>query len=305
MTLFDGDPGVGKSYFALAVAANLSTGAALPFDREPEAPLKSLIISSEDGAGDTIKPRLRMLGADMSMIVIPNRSLNLTPSSIDANLIDRILEQTGAALTIIDPIIAFANGRNTDRASEVRGLLGPLASMAEKHKTAVVLIRHLNKSTQGKALYRGQGSIDFAAVCRAAFIFAQDPENPERRMMAHSKASIAGLQSTVEYFINKDTGVFSWGGQTDETADEMMGGTALSKGRELERAIEFIETALASGPMACNELKRQAVKVGIAGRTLWRAKAEMDVEPKKHPSKDGEWWWRIANIGVWPWLVSE
>jgi len=86
-TLFDGDPGVGKSYMALAIAATLSNGKALPFDREPEAPLRSLIISAEDGPTDTIKPRLRMLGADMSMIAIPNREMGFTPSSINANLV--------------------------------------------------------------------------------------------------------------------------------------------------------------------------------------------------------------------------
>jgi len=36
LTLFDGDPGIGKSYTALAIAAALSKGQALPFDQEPE-----------------------------------------------------------------------------------------------------------------------------------------------------------------------------------------------------------------------------------------------------------------------------
>jgi DNA replication protein DnaC len=48
LTLFDGDPGVGKSYVSLAIVAAISRGNALPFDKEPEAPLKSWIISAED-----------------------------------------------------------------------------------------------------------------------------------------------------------------------------------------------------------------------------------------------------------------
>lgn len=190
LTLFDGDPGIGKSYTALAIAAALSNGQALPFDQEPEAPLKSWIISAEDGPADTIKPRLRKLGADMDLIAVPNRKLNFTPSMISAGLVDSFLHEYPAALVIIDPIIAFASRKNTDKAGDVRDLLTPLALVAEKHKAAIVLIRHLNKATQSKALYRGQGSIDFAAICRSAFIFAQDTNNPERRLMAHAKSSL-------------------------------------------------------------------------------------------------------------------
>jgi hypothetical protein len=294
-TGFEGDPGVGKSYAALAMAAALSNGHALPFDREPESPLRSLIISAEDGPEDTIKPRLRKLGADMSMIAIPNREMGFTPSCINANLIDRMLAEFSAALVIVDPIIAFANGRNTDRASDVRGMLGPLALVAEKHKAALVLIRHLNKSTQSKALYRGQGSVDFAAICRSVFVFAQDSENPERRLMAHTKASLAGLQPTVEFFIDSEGG-FRWGGETMESADDALGTGEPRKGREpeqLETAKRFLADVLASGPMASNRIRQRAGDAHIAWRTIWRAKEALDVQASKARGT-GEWFWRLG-----------
>jgi hypothetical protein len=265
-TGYEGDPGVGKSYAALAIAADISNGLALPFDQQPEAPLRSLIISAEDGPTDTIKPRLRKLGADMSMIAIPNREMGFTPSAINANLLDRMLAEFPAALVIVDPIIAYANGRNTDRASDVRGMLGPLALVAEKHKAALVLIRHLNKSTQSKALYRGQGSVDFAAVCRSVFVFAQDGENPQRRLMAHSKASLAGLQPTVEFFIDSDGG-FRWGGETSESADEALGTGEPKREREskqLDAATRFLQDTLAVGPMPSNDIREKAQRAGVS-----------------------------------------
>ena len=294
-TLFDGDPGVGKSYAALAMAATLSNGHALPLDREPEAPLRSLIISAEDGPEDTIKPRLRKLGADMSMIAIPNREMGFTPSAINANLIDRMLAEFPAALIILDPVIAYANGKNTDRASDVRGMLGPLALVAEKHKAALVLIRHLNKSTQSKALYRGQGSVDFSAICRSAFVFAQDSDNPQRRLMAHSKASLAGLQPTVEFFIDDDGG-FRWGGETSESADEALGTGERRKDREakqLAAALRFLQETLSMGPTPSNKLKEKAQQAGISWRTVWRAKEALDVQATKERGT-GEWFWRLA-----------
>jgi RecA-family ATPase len=290
LTDFSGDPGVGKSTVASAIAAALSTGSALPFDREPEAPLRSLIISAEDGAADTLKPRLRRMNADMDLIAIPNR--DLMPSQVTPQLIEQMLTEFPAALCIIDPIIAYATRKNTDKASDVRSILGPLTAIAGKHCTAIVLIRHLNKATQSKALYRGQGSIDFAAACRSAFVFAQDPSG--RRLMAHAKSSLASLQPTLEFAINDD-GSFSWGDETHETADEALGTGEPAKQREaqqLDGAKRFLETALSSGPMPNGEIKAKAEASGISNATLWRAKEALAIKASKERGS-GEWWWRL------------
>jgi hypothetical protein len=279
LTLFDGDPGVGKSFVSLAIAATISKGDALPFDSEPEAPLRSWIINAEDGPADTIKPRLRKLGADMNMIAIPKRELNFTPNQITPQLIDTFLVEFPAALLIIDPIIAYAGKRNTDKASDVRDLLTPLALVAEKHKTAIVLISHLV----------------FAADCRSAFVFTYDGSNRERRLMAHTKGSVAGFQPTLEFFID-DQGVFRWGQQRTETADDALG-SGESKGkrdsRELDAAKKFLEDFLAAGPMASEKVKEVAGERGISNKTLWRAKTEMGIGAKK-AGVTGEWVWRLT-----------
>ena len=75
----------------------------------------------------------------MEMIAIPNRDLNLTPNRISPILLDQMLQEFPAALVIMDPILAYAHGRNTDKASDVRGLLGPLSVVAEKHRAALLL----------------------------------------------------------------------------------------------------------------------------------------------------------------------
>jgi len=294
LTLFDGDPGVGKSYTALAIAAALSQGQALPFDKEPEAPLRSLIISAEDGPADTLKPRLRLLDADMDMIAIPNRTRAFTPWAINASLIEQMLREFPAALLVLDPVIAFANHKNTDKANDVRELLSPLTVLAEKYKSAFVLIRHLNKSIQSKALYRGQGSMDFAAVCRSCFIFAQDTNNPERRLMAHTKSTLAGFQPTLEFFIKTD-GSFHWGNETTESADEALGTGEPKKKHEahqLEAAVRFLEEVLGNGPKPSNDVKTKARDAGISNATLWRAKESMDLKASK-ARESGEWWWRL------------
>ena len=291
LTLFDGDPGVGKSTLALAIAASLSNGHALPFDTEPEAPLKSLIISAEDNPADTIKPRLSRLSADQNMIAIPKRDLNLTPKMITANFVDQILSQIPAAFLVIDPIIAYSNGRNTDRSSETRDLLQPFVAIADKHKTAIILVRHLTKGEQSKALYRGQGSNDFVAVARSAFMFFKDANDPDRRLMTHYKCSFSTESPSLEYFIDHE-GSFRWGSETTDTADQLASSSKERPSEQLDKAVQFLKTQLSNGPKSSNYLKKYATQADIAWRTLWRAKDSLSLKVTK--SRDtGEWFWHL------------
>jgi RecA-family ATPase len=235
------------------------------------------------------------MGADLSLIAIPNRKLTPTPSAVDAQLIDRMLTEFPAALCIIDPIIAYTTGKDTNKASDVRAFLGPLTSIAEKHKTAVIIIRHLNKNSGNSAMYRGQGSIDFSATCRSGFIFARDPENSDRRLMSHYKSSLAKTQPTLEYFIDDD-GSFRWGIESGESADDIV---APSKDRDREsakvkQAKEFLEKCLEFGPMPSIDVKEKADRKGISWRTLRRAQQELNIKPSKE-RLTGAWWWRLSD----------
>jgi Bifunctional DNA primase/polymerase, N-terminal/AAA domain/Primase C terminal 1 (PriCT-1) len=289
ITDFSGDPGIGKSTAASMIAATISRGQALPFDTEPEAPLRTLIISAEDTPTDILKPRLRKMNADMSLVFIPDMKRNFTPSQIDQKLLEKMFEDSNPALCIIDPIIAYTQGRNTNKASEVREFLGPLASLAEKYKTAIIMIRHLNKNSANSALYRGQGSIDFAAVCRSAFVFAKDNDNPDRRFMSHAKSSLSMLQPTLEFFINED-GIFQWGIETTESADEIL--TPGKKPEKINEAVKFLQNILANGPMPSNEIKDKAAKADVSWRTIWRAKDFLQIKASKE-RETGAWFWRL------------
>jgi hypothetical protein len=164
LTLFEGDPGVGKSFTTLAIAAALSRGKALPGDITPEMPpLRSLVISAEDSPSDTIKPRLADLGADMNQIAIPHREAVV---SLQVSFLDKILDQWPAAFCVVDPVIAFSNGKDNNKASDVRQLMGPLVDLADRRRCAIVLLRHLNKNVHASAIHRGQGSVDYATRAR-------------------------------------------------------------------------------------------------------------------------------------------
>lgn len=294
LAIFDGDPGIGKSYVTQAIAAAESRGDALPGGEKPSGPGLVLLMSVEDGFGDTVKPHLRMLGADMARIVIPNPARGLAPSLLNAEVIERMVKEVGPSLLIIDPVIAFVGKKDTDKASQVRELLSPLVGMAERYSMAVIIVRHLNKGN-AKVLYRGQGSIDFMAACRSAFIIAEDSEEPGRRIMAHVKNSLGPKTPSLSFYID-DKG-FRWGEEVAVTAEEVLEANqqgSRERGRaQLDAAQQFLSETLISGAMASNAVKDKALKAGISNATLWRAKEALSIRASKERGT-GEWWWRLA-----------
>src|SRR5215212_11478692 len=66
LAILDGDPGTGKSFVALDVAARLSRGGFFPDGQELDRPHVTLPLNAEDDAADTILPRLAATGADLA-----------------------------------------------------------------------------------------------------------------------------------------------------------------------------------------------------------------------------------------------
>src|SRR5262245_48882610 len=69
-TMVDGDPGLGKSTMALDIAARISTGRPLLGCAAGSEPRGVVLLSAEDGAADTIVPRLTVAGADLARFYI-------------------------------------------------------------------------------------------------------------------------------------------------------------------------------------------------------------------------------------------
>lgn len=149
VTIVQGNPGEGKTTFALRLAAACTTGGTLP-GMKPLPPFQVIYQTAEDGLGDTVKPRLIEAAADLDrVLVIDEAKRELTLSD---ERIEKAITQNGARLIILDPIQAYM-GEKTDmnRANEVRPMFRRLADVAERTGCAVILIGHLNKAAGGQA----------------------------------------------------------------------------------------------------------------------------------------------------------
>jgi hypothetical protein len=214
----------------------------------------------------------------------------------------KLSELGDVAAVVIDPITAYLGDVDSHRNAEVRALLTPLSDIAAKHGTAVIGISHLNKSAGTEALMRVTGSLAFVAAARAAYVVAQDPENPARRLFLPMKNNIGPDSSGLAFHIEAATLQTAAGAlQTSRvawdqdpvtaTADEVMRAQAPEHGSALREAEEWLEETL-SEPTSKTEISRMAANVGISVKTLRRASESLGVVKDKAGMKGG-WVWSL------------
>lgn len=157
LTIIQGDPGEGKTTFALRLAAACSTGTAMP-GMESLSPFNVIYQSAEDGLEDTIKPRLTEAGADQERVINireDKKSLHLLDSRIEKAIV-----RCDAKLLILDPLQGYLGERiDMNRANEIREVMKAIGQVAQRTGCAIVLVGHLNKATGMSSAYRGLGSI--------------------------------------------------------------------------------------------------------------------------------------------------
>lgn len=295
LTIIEGDPGEGKSFLSQAIATAVSRGFGLPGEKEPREPENVLIMNAEDGLADTIRPRLEDMRADLGRVVAlsglrdeqeQERSLTLA----DLDVIEKAIVEHRPALVIVDPIIAFTANKDTYKAAEIRSLLAPLAALAEKYCCAILTIRHLNKGT-AKAAYRGQGTIDFLASCRSAFLAGEDPENTDRKVLCHIKSNLGPKTPSLTYTIRN--GHFLWGEETTVTAEQILAEQVTGEEKDKQGdAKDFLQAMLENGPVDSEEIFKRAKAEGISASTLKRAKEAMGIKAKKAGFEKG-WSWEL------------
>src|SRR6516165_5515280 len=150
LVIMDGDPDLGKSLLMLDLCARLSTGRQFPDGRPGPGPANALVLSAEDTAADTIVPRLQRLGADRQRVFVWQRERDdedwpwRFPSHADR--LDEALARSDARLAVLDPIMAFLDESVLCASDQsVRRALSPLLRLAEKHRCALLMHRHLSK----------------------------------------------------------------------------------------------------------------------------------------------------------------
>jgi hypothetical protein len=305
LTLLIGDPGLGKSLLALLWAAWVSRAGG-----------DVLILSAEDHAGATIRPRAEALDADLDRLHIVGLRRDGLEDGLalpdDAAELERVAGETRARLVVIDPLIAhLPEAVNSWRDQSVRRALAPLHRIAEQRGCAVVVIAHLNKARGADPLYRAGGSIGIPAAVRSALLLARDPEDDDKergsqRVLAHVKCNVAeraeSLACQVEpvQLPGDDELVaprLRITGTSTTTAEDLLDRPSGEERTERDAAAEFLAAELDEGPQRVKRLKGAADQAGIAWRTVERAKAGLGVKAFRvgGAGAEGHWEWELPK----------
>jgi putative DNA primase/helicase len=296
VTIFAGDPGLGKSLVALDLAARVTRDGR-----------DVILLSAEDAPADTIRPRLDAARAVVSHVRLLTAVRVTTGDGRNTQLmlrLDRDIQQIAEAikqnpntdLVIIDPLSAYLGSIDSRSDEQVRSILAPLADLAAETGVAIVAIKHLNKAEEKSAIYRAGGSIGFVAAARVVWFFTKERDDPERRLMLLVKSNISSDPGGLAYRIvptESSSCVIRWESEPVHIAlEEALHPVALERESALDGAKRWLQDLLSSGPMAANDVEKLAKDAGLSWATVRRAADDLKIESKREGfGSEGHWTW--------------
>ena len=285
LSLLAGDPGVGKSTISSAITAAYTTGAPFPGSTNWRQPKRVLVAAAEDAAADTKVPRLMAAGADLSKVafldLVQTGARQRYFTLADVPVLDALLSRYPGefGLLVIDPVGGYLGGRDSHRDADVRELLRPVGVLADKHRLAVLLIAHLNKSSMQNAMNRVTGSGAFVAAARLPWLIAKDQQDPNTRLMVQLKTNLTEALEGLSYHVEKER--LADGAEASRivwhdlpvkmTADEILQRQPSQDAPGRQQAEQWLQQRMVAGPVAVRVLKEECDLLPYSWDTLKRA----------------------------------
>ncbi len=297
LSVFDGDPGLGKSTLLLDWTARITTHGVV-FGRQCMTG-NVVLITAEDTAEDTVKPRLIAAGANESRITFlddieekgKERTLDLTR---DLDALADAITTTDARLLIIEPLAAFLPGVQANMDTAMRPILYSLRLLAEKHRCAIITMRHLNKSGDTKAIYRGNMTIGVSGAARSHFMAGNHPHDDSKFVLAMGKVNCGKKPKAQAYALREHTELavpqVQWLGECDYTADEIVGHQHPDEKQQQrqsrnqrDQCAEFIARMFeqAGEEMPAAEAMARCVQAGFSDGTIKRGTRQTRRRPRR------------------------
>ncbi len=315
-TLFAGEPGVGKSQLLLYIASILSNGYKFHFQPIKINAQNILIMSGEDNAEDTIKPRLEALNANIERIDFVKGIKRLDKNGNEyfdaicvvehiADLEQKIIDNK-YKLIIIDPISLYLGSIDEHKNKEIRKALNILEALAHRHDLAIILNSHFTKPTGNgnkSAIYRVMGSVGFAAAARIVFGIMKDPDNADRRLFLPIKNNLGQDKQGFVYEIkpitlenNIFTSKIEWlNEKIDATANDILNPPLKIESPKLETAKDLLTNLLKKGPILLSEIRKKFTEQGFSIDRLYAAKSALNIIEDQEIGGSRIKFWKLSS----------
>ena len=315
-TIFAGRGAVGKSTLALDYAAKVSNGTLE--GRYLGQPRTVLLIQHEDDPGTQVKPRLIAAGANLENVItmaVRTETDGIATQSVpylteDMPRIREALEETNAALVIIDPLTSSVGG-DLHKVQDVRRALDPLAGLCQDYEIAAICLMHVRKGHAATS-DKMSGSHAFRDVTRSLLVFAHDEESGQR-VVTVDKSSYADVQGLSFAFNLTSMDIPTDDGNITSVARvQLLGVSDISVtdiwGREIDNgggeetsdAKQWLRTYLQErdGRAKAKDIMRDSLSDGFSKSTIQRAGAKLC--KKSSNGFRGEWEWTLKDVTETP-----
>lgn len=192
-SIVSADPGTGKSRFADAIAALVTTGKPL-MGIECGTPGNVLFFSREDDNIDH-KALVRENGGDVDKVFTLSEKpealeyMQRNPITFASPIVEEAIKHFQPVLVIFDPYQKYVgSGTDTNTANRVSAALSPVITLAKKYSCHIMIIAH-NVKAQTGLQYKFMGSVDFIGESRSAMSIVRDPEHPSECIVIHVKSN--------------------------------------------------------------------------------------------------------------------
>lgn len=306
LTLLAGREGIGKSCVAVDLCTQVTRGT-LPGEMYG-TPRNVIYVNSEDARDYTIVPRLAAARADLGRVIFLDavtgdgeyESNIVLP--LDTDALAEAVTRHDAALVILDAATSVIDSRlDGDKDRQMRqGLEAIARKVGERTGCAVLGIVHFSKRDSADTGKLITGSIAWSQVARSTLAVAQDTDTGQLVLTA-SKANLApgNTPSLAARIVSVDVstpegptsvGRVEWLGESDRDARDLLDPEAMAGRAERDEAREWLRAYLRAGWKRSADAKRDALKAGIAERTLQRARADIRVKIRSEGFPPASWW---------------
>jgi hypothetical protein len=211
LTVVQGITGAGKSTFAAWLAAQVTTGT-LPGALR-DKPSAVIYGATEDDFATTIRPRLRVAGADLDLVYQFLGDLDQIPEAV---------REVSAQLVVLDPITSWIKG-NKNHGHVVRPVLEGLIALGEDLGTTIVAIAHPRKGNGADQIQEISGSLELANLPRSVLSLVWDGDDD--RVLSQVKSSRGPLCPDMAYVLEDGDGSasrFALGGVSERSARSIL-----------------------------------------------------------------------------------